>query len=201
MGELETEVKFYLSQPGKLISRLTDLTAELVQPRVLEINLRFDTPGMTLSKQARVLRLRQDEAIHLTYKGPGQITQGVLSRQEIEFKVSDFTAAKHLLEALGYEVIVSYEKYRQTYQLAEVLITVDEMPYGHFAEIEGLDPGQIRHVAELLQLNWNNRIIGSYLDIFRMLKSKMKLDFKDLNFKNFQGLEIKPIDLNISPAD
>lgn len=201
MGELETEVKFYLSQPGKLISRLTDLTAELVQPRVLEINLRFDTPGMTLSKQARVLRLRQDEAIHLTYKGPGQITQGVLSRQEIEFTVSDFTAAKHFLEALGYEVIVSYEKYRQTYQLAEVLITVDEMPYGHFAEIEGLDPGQIRHVAELLQLNWNNRIIGSYLDIFRMLKSKMKLDFKDLNFKNFQGLEIKPIDLNISPAD
>ena len=201
MGELETEVKFYLSQPGKLISRLTDLTAELVQPRVLEINLRFDTPGMTLSNQARVLRLRQDEAIHLTYKGPGQITQGVLSRQEIEFKVSDFTAAKHFLEALGYEVIVSYEKYRQTYQLAEVLITIDEMPYGHFAEIEGLDPGQIRHVAELLQLNWNNRIIGSYLDIFRMLKSKMKLDFKDLNFKNFQGLEIKPIDLNISPAD
>jgi len=64
-----------------------------------------------------------------------------------------------------------------------------------------LDPGQIRHVAELLQLNWNNRIIGSYLDIFRMLKSKMKLDFKDLNFENFQGLEIKPIDLNISPAD
>jgi len=156
---------------------------------------------MTLSNQARVLRLRQDEAIHLTYKGPGQITQGVLSRQEIEFKVSDFTAAKHFLEALGYEVIVSYEKYRQTYQLAEVLITVDEMPYGHFAEIEGLDPGQIRHVAELLQLNWNNRIIGSYLDIFRMLKSKMKLDFKDLNFENFQGLEIKPIDLNISPAD
>ena len=201
MGELETEVKFYLSQPAKLISRLTDLNAELVQPRVLEINLRFDTPGMTLSNQARVLRLRQDEAIHLTYKGPGQITQGVLSRQEIEFTVSDFTAAKHFLEALGYEVIVSYEKYRQTYQPAEVLITVDEMPYGHFAEIEGLDPGQIRHVAELLQLNWNNRIIGSYLDIFRMLKSKMKLDFKDLNFENFQGLEIKPIDLNISPAD
>lgn len=201
MGELETEVKFYLSQPSKLISRLTDLNAALVQPRVLEINLRFDTPAMTLSNQARVLRLRQDEAVHLTYKGPGQIRQGVLSRQEIEFKVSDFSAAKHFLEALGYEVIVFYEKYRQTYQLADVLVTVDEMPYGHFAEIEGLDPALIKQTAELLKLHWNKRIIGSYLDLFRSLKFKMKLEFNDLSFENFKELEITPLDLNLSPAD
>ncbi len=83
-----------------------------------------------------MLRLRADQAAHLTFKGPGRCA-GRFGRQEIEFEVSDFGAARRLLEALGYRVYTSYEKYRETYRLGQVIIALDEMPFGTFAELEG----------------------------------------------------------------
>ena len=53
-----------------------------------------------------------------TFKGPSEEEEGgILSRQEIEFVVGDFESAKQFLEALGYEVVVFYEKFRTTYEL------------------------------------------------------------------------------------
>lgn len=200
-AEKETEVKFNISNPEYLLETLDIIGAVLMQPSVLEINLRFDTKNLDLSSQARVLRLRQDSAIHLTYKGPGQIEDGALARQEIEFTLNDFTAAKHFLEALGFQVILTYEKYRQTYAIDDLLITIDEMPYGFFSEIEGPDGGKIEETAALLGLNWQRRINTSYADIFRLLKAKMNLSFKDLTFENFKPYEIDLKDINIYPAD
>lgn len=201
MNEQEIEVKFHINKPDALIEKLKACGAQPSQARILEINLRFDTADMSLSHAARVLRLRQDEEVHLTYKGPGQVMDGVLSRQEIEFTVSDFQAARHFLEALGYQVIVAYEKYRQTYRMGGLDITVDEMPYGCFAEIEGPHAVQIRAAADLLQLDWSKRIIGSYLDLFSQLKVRKGYTFKDLTFENFKEQVITPSDLRVSPAD
>lgn len=200
-SEKETEVKFHISNPDYLIETLDLVDAILIQPRVMEINLRFDTPAMELSSQARVLRLRQDSEIHMTYKGAGHVEGEALARQEIEFTLSDFNAARHFLEALGYQVILTYEKYRQTYSLDNVLITIDEMPYGFFSEIEGPDGGKIKETAALLGLNWERRINTSYSDIFRLLKTKNNLSLKDLTFKNFKHLQINLEDINIHPAD
>ena len=75
-----------------------------VQPRLFELNLRFDTPEGELSRGRKVLRLRQDTQALLTFKGPAQDRSDVAARQEIEFTVSDFLAARHFLEALGYRV-------------------------------------------------------------------------------------------------
>jgi adenylate cyclase class 2 len=143
-SDQELEVKFYLPDLPALRARLETAGAQLVQPRVHEINLRFDTPSGDLTRSYRVLRLRQDTEARLTYKGPGELVDGVRSRQELEFTVSDFGTARHFLEALGYEVSVMYEKYRATYTLRGVLVTLDEMPYGYFAEIEGPDGASIR---------------------------------------------------------
>ena len=201
MNEQEIEVKFHISKPDGLIEKLKACGALQIQTRILEINLRFDTADMSLSHAARVLRLRQDEAVRLTYKGPGQVIDGVLSRQEIEFTVSDFQAARHFLEALGYQVIVAYEKYRQTYRMGDLDVTVDEMPYGCFAEIEGPYAIKIQAAADLLQLDWSKRIIGSYLDLFSQLKVRKGYTFKDLTFENFKEQIITPSDLRVSPAD
>lgn len=43
----------------------------------------------------------------------------------------------NLLQELGYVVSEVYEKYRTTYKLNVLQITLDEMPYGMFVEIEG----------------------------------------------------------------
>jgi adenylate cyclase class 2 len=189
-SDQELEVKFYLSDLPALRARLEAAGAQLYKPRVHEINLRFDTPSGDLTRGYRVLRLRQDSEARLTYKGPGELVDGVRSRQELEFTVSDFETARHFLEALGYEVSVMYEKYRATYTLEGVLVTLDEMPYGNFAEIEGPDGASIRKTAEVLGLDWERRILDSYIMLFDRLRERLGLAFRDLSFANFEKLTV-----------
>ncbi|MBP7032201.1 MAG: class IV adenylate cyclase [Anaerolineaceae bacterium] len=197
----EIEVKFYLAEPEQFRQRVIDSGAELVQPRVLEQNLRFDTPEMSLRAKAQVLRLRADQAAHLTFKGPGLVREGVLERQEIEFEVSDFGAAQRLLEALGYRVYTSYEKLRETYNLGGVLVALDAMPFGFFTELEGPSAEAICAVAAALGLDWSRRVPTSYLELFFALKQRRNLLMDALSFEAFSGLTIRPEDLGVQPAD
>jgi len=197
----EIEAKFYLQNLAAFRQRLMAAGARLIQPRVQEINLRFDSPQRDLSRKAQVLRLRQDEAAHLTFKGPGALEGGVLARQEIEFEVSDFAAARRFLEALGYRVFTTYEKVRENFTLAEVQVSLDEMPFGTFTELEGPSPEAIRSLAESLGLAWERRIAMSYLELFARLKTRLALPFDDLTFEAFHGLVIRPEDLGVQPAD
>src|SRR5690606_37622506 len=114
-GGQETEAKFYVRDLKGCERQLESLGARRVQERVLEQNIRFDLPGARLRAEGRVLRLRRDTQARITYKGASTNEKGVLRREEIEFVVEDFEKARRLLEALGYEKLVYYEKYRTTY--------------------------------------------------------------------------------------
>jgi len=201
MTEQELEVKFYLKDLGALERKLKSIEANLVQPRIFETNLRFDTRDGELNQGGRVLRLRQDAQAVLTYKGPSQPRQDVNIRQEIEFTVSDFTAARHFLEALGFQVAVTYEKYRTTYSLDEVEIVLDEMPFGDFMEIEGPDPTSIQDIAGKLGLDWEARCMESYMGLFRRVQETRRLAFRDLTFLNFNQVKITPEELAVKAAD
>ncbi len=201
MKDQELEVKFNINSLPALEQRLQFLGARLVQPRVHEVNLRFDTPSGELTRAGRVLRLRQDADVRITYKGPGEIQQGVRARQELEFSVSDFDSARALIQALGYEVMMMYEKYRATYDLGEIHITLDEMPYGSFAEIEGPEPAVILDTARALNLNWEVRVIDSYTMIFERLREALGFEFKDLSFENFKGMAISLEAIGLYQAD
>jgi adenylate cyclase class 2 len=137
----------------------------------------------------------------MTYKGPSSDKQGVTLRQEIEFKVSNFAAARRLLEALGFEVIVAYEKYRTTYALEGVEVMLDELPYGTFCEIEGTTPALIQALANQLGLDWAARSMSSYMMLFEQVKGQKRLSFRDLYFANFKGITVSPNDLGLKPAD
>jgi adenylate cyclase, class 2 len=197
----ELEVKYYVHDLAKIERRLLALGALLTQPRTLEVNLRFDTAGNELANSLRVLRLRKDTASRLTYKGPAQSYGGARLRPEIEFVVSDFEAARAFLEALGYQVIVIYEKYRTMYELAGVHVTLDEMPYGHFVELEGQDPLSLQIANRKLRLNWQEQVLGSYTSLFEQLKAEQGYEFRDLTFENFQGIPINSKMLHVAPAD
>ena len=200
MDNQELEVKYYIAGLEALESRLQAMGAHLLQPRTHEVNLRFDRDG-ELALSGRVLRLRRDTAARLTYKGPSQSQEGVRQRQEIEFTVGDFDAARDFLEALGYQVSMIYEKYRATYVLDGVHVTLDELPYGNFAEIEGPDPASIHAVNQRLGLDWEARLPESYTALFDRLRVTLNLPFRDLVFDNFQDLEISPSSLDARPAD
>ena len=199
--KIEKEAKFYIRDLKKIEQQIKDLGGVVVQPRVFESNLRFDTHERELSASYQVLRLRQDTRARLTYKGPTDPNSEVSARLEYEVEISDLTTGRHILEALGYEIVAIYEKYRTSYSLDNVELSLDEMPFGKFMEIEGADAQQIRQMANKLNLKWENRSSLSYLSIFSLIKERLDLSMRDLTFDNFSKLNVKPDNLQLFYAD
>ena len=197
----ELEVKFFIQNLEAMEKLLITKSAMLVQARTHEYNLRFDNPEGTMSEAMSLLRLRKDSRNRLTFKGPSTTLGGVLARREIEFDVSDFDLARKFIEALGFTSKFIYEKYRTTYDISDHKITLDEMPYGNFLEIEGPEAGSIRETADLLNLDWEQKLPESYISIFQRIKDLDNLKIKDLTFDNFQDIEIKISRVGIKAAD
>jgi len=197
----EIEAKFYVRDLKKIGTCLQDLEARLIQPRVLEMNIRFDLPDGGLRSEERVLRLRQDTETRLTYKGAGKNEQGVVNRTEIEFTVEDFNKAKNFLEALGYQKLLQYNKYRTTYELEHCHIMLDELPYGNFVEIEGENIAAIHSMANKLELDMQAAVSASYSALFEKVRRTLGLTFTDLTFANFKKIKVYPEHLQVQPAD
>jgi adenylate cyclase class 2 len=197
----EIEVKFLISNLPTLLEKLQNLDAVTLRPRMLEVNLRFDTRDMKLSQHAQVLRLRQDDQAILTFKSPGEIIDGVISRTELEVVVSDFHTTHAILEALGFQVFMTYEKYRQNFKLNDLVASVDEMPYGNFIELEGSSPEHVRATAALLGLDWEQRINLSYTALLGQYNQITGHTFQDISFEVFSGLDVLPEQLGLAYAD
>jgi len=197
----EIEVKFLLRDPAPLLRKIAELGLTCVQERVYEKNLRFDLPDVRLFSRKQVLRLRQDNQSRLTFKGPGVLEEDVLLRKEIEVVVSDFEGTKRLLEALGYQVVMMYEKYRANYQMDNLVISVDEMPFGLFVELEGESPAQLRQAAGIFGFDWDARINLSYSALLNAFNQNTGRKFRDLSFENFSDLKVNPNDLGLRFAD
>ena len=194
--KLEQEVKFYINDLKAFEERLISSDAHLKLERCLEMNYRFDTPDRRLSKSYQALRLRQDRICRLTWKGAGDPKGEVSAREELEVEVSDLATARAILEGLGFELMLVYEKYRSAYMLGEVEISLDEMPFGNFCEVEGPDIESIKKVAALLDLDWDKRSTLSYLALFTNLKEKLGLAMRDLTFDAFKDINVTQKDLN-----
>lgn len=202
MNGHETEVKFFVRDLDPIEMRLRVLKAHLIQPRTHETNLRFDNENNDLRRSSRVLRLRQDEKARFTFKGPSEEMEGgVLGRQEIEFVVEDFSNAKLFLEALGFKPVVFYEKFRTTYELNGIHIMLDELPYGKFVEIEGEQVQELRRIADLLEIKWENMVKAGYHALFDRAARKYGLESSRLSFDALAGVDIDPRDMEIQPAD
>lgn len=210
-NETEIEVKFYLRSLEILEARLVAEGAQLLIPRVHEVNLRFDTPDYRLSAARSALRLRSDmpaagqpggaPLARLTYKGAANLESGASARREIEFAVDSFNSARNFLEALGYRVFLMYEKYRTTYTLGAVQVVLDQLPYGSFCEIEGPDTPSIQAAAQRLSLDWEARCLESYLAIFERLKGELQIAGRDLSFSAFARIRVTPDVIGLKYAD
>jgi adenylate cyclase class 2 len=183
----ETEVKFYIQNPRALEYRLAQAGAELRHPRVYERNVRYEDIDKVLISNGIVLRLREDSRVRLTYKAPGDVQNGIVSRPEWEVEVGDFATMATILVKLGFFPAMTYEKYRTTYRLNDTEVVLDEMPFGYFAEIEGTHE-TIEAAIKTLELTTLKRFTYSYLRLFEHVKYHLELDFNDLTFNNFDGL-------------
>lgn len=194
--QLEVEVKFLVRDLTAVRRRLLERGAIVTKERVFERNLRFDTPDRSLQTQDKLLRLRQDTAVTVTFKGMTDAQAGSEARvrEELEFEAGDFDTVALLFRRLGFEPVQTYEKYRETFALDDVEVVLDEMPYGGFVELEGAE-ADLKTAAADLGLNWQRRILANYLALMADLKVHHDLPFDDLTFANFENLSASVADL------
>jgi adenylate cyclase class 2 len=189
MQNLEIEVKFYLHDPRSVRQRIIDINARC-HGRFFETNLRFEDPQNSLIKNNALLRLRKDKKATLTYKSdsPKGNTEFKVFN-ELEVVVGEFKTMNQILEALGFYVAQKYEKWRETFTLGDTHFCLDTMPFGDILEIEG-QKKDIRYFSDRLGLNWDERILLNYLEIFDILRNLLNLQFNDLTFDNFRAVDL-----------
>lgn len=195
---LEVEVKFWVADLAAVRRQLAATGAAPTRPRVFERNVRYDNAWDGLARAGKLLRLRQDSAARLTYKGPPLDGDVVASearvREELEVDLSDFDTAHRLLLRLGFEARQVYEKYREAFQIGAVEVVLDELPFGDFVELEGPEAA-LHPVAAALGLDWEQRILANYLYLLEEMKHAFALPFNDLTFANFAGVQVRYGDL------
>jgi adenylate cyclase class 2 len=162
---LEREVKLSFDSPEQARAAVTAARATLVRPRRLQHDVLFDTADQQLRQRGCALRIRfENGAGVLTFKGP--VMPGAMKlREEHESKVEDSAAVRRVLEGLGYRAWFTYEKFREEYELPEVIAAIDETPVGTFVELEGSEPA-ILAAAESMGRTPDAFVLASYRTLF-----------------------------------
>lgn len=161
---IEKEVKYQITDPIALISRLKEQNA-VFSGYHLERTIRVDKPGWELSKAGTFIRLRSGFKNTLTLKKARKEGSEVSERMEIEVEIDDVSLCQKLLQEIGMTESLIMEKYRMLWKIKDTQITIDELPFGIFAEIEG-SIQSIKVISELLGLSYDERIIITYWEIY-----------------------------------
>lgn len=154
----EIEVKFIDISIDTIREKLTTLGATCEQPMRLMRRALVETEQM--AKDDAFLRLRDEgDKTTLTYK---QFTEKSLSgAREHEVVVSDYDTMRDILLACGFEFQTQQESKRETWQLDDVEIVIDEWPWMKpYIEIEGNSEEAVKTVAERLGFDWSDAVFG-----------------------------------------
>lgn len=182
----ETEIKVKVDDLAEVERRILAAGGMLTAGRVYERNVRYEDVAESFTPSMRVLRLRQDTQVRLTYKEPHPqgLEDSGMTRTEMEIVVSDFEMTDLILQKLGFHAAWIYEKYRTTYRMGDCQIVLDELPIGHYIEIEG-NAACIDATLAQIGLADAQRITSSYSDLFFQAKALLGLDYRDMTFDNF----------------
>ncbi len=134
---VEIEKKYRLSEEQRsfVFAALDEVGAEF-QGEDTEENTIYG--GGILDERSAILRIRktQDKTI-LTFKQRVQNEFDIKQQVEHESEFVDIESLTRIIENLGFEPRLVYEKRRKTWRFRDVEIVVDELPFGLYMEIEG----------------------------------------------------------------
>jgi len=183
----EIELKFHLDDPQPVREKLIALGFES-HGRAFEVNVVLDTPGLDLATGHRLLRLRSDGRIRLTYKEPHEdLALGLRfkAKQESELELSDLETMRHILHRLGFPSERVYEKYREHFTRPDgSAAELDQLPHmGHFLELEA-QPEKIERVAAELGLELSDGLRENYFALFTGYCLRTGLETRDMKFED-----------------
>lgn len=134
---IETEIKYRLSseQFKQVQKDLEELNAEFVGKDFEENKIYSSEVLRSLDAILRIRRI--DEKSILTFKRRKSGERGIKEHVEHETVVESASETAKIIEELGCEKVLIYEKRRKTYKFRKVEIVLDELPFGLYMEIEG----------------------------------------------------------------
>ncbi len=134
---VEIEKKYRLDEDQRrfVLAALDEVGAEF-KGEDTEENVIYG--GGVLDEKRAILRIRktQDKTI-LTFKQRIQNESEVKQQIEYESEFADLDGLKKIVENLGFEPRLIYEKRRKTWRFRSVELVMDELPFGLYMEIEG----------------------------------------------------------------
>ena len=164
--EIESKIRVPCHAPVR--EKLKRAQAEYVG-LVLETNHLFDDAEASLLQSGCGLRVREcrtldgpDHPATLTYKGPPR--PGIYKRRtEIEVRIEDPAAMIDILTQLGFSEHLQFEKKRESWQMRDCRIELDELPeIGCFVEVEGSGEDEIKAALSWLGLTGSDPLRETY---------------------------------------
>jgi adenylate cyclase class 2 len=166
---VEIEAKMKVPDHASPRAQLQQLGATKVG-EFLETNTFFDTEDRSLLAADHGLRIRvkrdvkaNTEEFILTLKGP-RLHGQLKSREETEVTVANARDMTTILEQLGFRVVLSFEKRRESWTLGGCHVELDDVPHlGTYVEIEGPGEDKVMKVREQLGLSDRPLVKASYI--------------------------------------
>ena len=180
MVYIEKEVKFEIKNLPRLIAYLKANGAKFLN-KAKETTIRLDTPDSALEKKGLFLRVRSGSKNTITLKEKTGKSQDVKARKETEFEIQDVRSMAYILSRIGFTYSRIMEKYRINLIFKETKLSIDELPFGIFLEIEGPEE-KIMAVAKELGFNPEKKIVVTYWDLFDEFNKKNKTKEKNIIF-------------------
>jgi len=179
---VEREIKLKFDSVELAREAVVAAGAVPVLGRRLQEDCLLDTEDELLRRRRCVLRIRAENGkSRITFKGPVQPSEMKL-REEYETLVGDGGLLLGIFEELGFHVWFRYEKYREEFSHAGVIIAIDETPVGVFVELEGGEQG-ITTMAELLGRKPSDYVLDSYRGLFLKYRDEFGLTGGDMVFE------------------
>jgi adenylate cyclase class 2 len=155
----ETEVKFLNVNFDELRERLKAAGATLEQPMRLMRRVIIEPPELEV-KDAFVRVRDEGDKVTLTYKQFHDRT-AISGVEELEVTVSDFDSMVEILRLAGLTHKSFQESRRETWQLSNVEVVLDEWPWlDPYIEIEGPSEHEVMRTADLLGFEWEQAVFG-----------------------------------------
>lgn len=162
----EIEAKFIDVDIDDVRARLEQAGARCIVPMRDMIRTLYE-PTRLKERNAFIRVRHEGEKTTLTYK---QFTERSLTgAKEIEVAVSDYDATVAILDQLGLQPITTQESRRETWQLGDVEVVIDEWPWlKPYIEIEAQSEDAVRAAANKLGFEWSDAVFGSVDAIYEL---------------------------------
>lgn len=158
----EIEVKFLDADHNELRRKLEALGATCEKPMRLMKRKNYDFPDKRLDRERNAwVRVRdEDGKVTMSYKQLDD--RGLDGTKEVNLTIDSFESADAFLRAIGLMPKTYQETKRESWNLENFEIELDEWPWAKpYIEIEGPDEQSLKDLAGKLGLDWDEACHGS----------------------------------------